>query len=75
VIQRTQLLSDDAVVRIDEQGRYWLLNRRDRGWGEWGYWYRSLDEIHAAWAVEIGPLAEDEHGPYWPAPRARGGGR
>ncbi len=27
---------DELVIRVDEDGRPWLMNRPDRGWGEYG---------------------------------------
>jgi site-specific DNA-methyltransferase (adenine-specific) len=66
----TRPLTDDGVIRRDEQGRWWLLNRRDRGFGEFGYSFASLEELLAAYAVTPGAEAQDEHGTYRPAPRA-----
>lgn len=30
-------LGDEILVRLDEEGRPWIMNRPDRGWGERGF--------------------------------------
>jgi hypothetical protein len=55
-----------GVIRRDDRGFWWMMNRRKRGWGEFGYAYRQLADLERAWCVQAGPERSDEHGSYWP---------
>jgi len=52
--------------------RMWLLNRRDRGFGEFGYWFESWDELFRHFDVRVVDHGQDEHGPWWSVEPARG---
>ena len=53
-----------TCVRMLGDGKPWLLNRPDRGWGEYGHPLRSLDRAAEALALARGALRwrRDEHG-------------
>jgi hypothetical protein len=53
-----------AVVREDADGRAWLMSRREGGWAEFGYPYRTWGDLLAAWDVILGNRGHDEHGAY-----------
>lgn len=48
-------------------GKPILLNRRERGLGEFGYTCDSWDELFRMFAVYITEHGVDEHGPWWAA--------
>jgi hypothetical protein len=48
-------------------GKPILLNRRERGLGEFGYTCDSWDELFRTFAVYITEHGVDEHGPWWAA--------
>lgn len=60
---RTSIMAP-TVVRRDPGGQLWLMNRRAKGWGEFGYPHDNEAELLLRWRVRLGPWTEDEHGPY-----------
>lgn len=73
----TPLLAPSVgVLRREPHGPHkgwWLMNRRDRGWGEHGRRLRHLGELRAQYgcALVVGEgdriaSRQDEHGIYWP---------
>lgn len=56
----------NTVLRRDERGRVWMMNRPDRGWGEFAVPFESEDDVRVRYAVLIGEWTEDEHGPMAP---------
>ena len=59
---------DLDLVRISAEQRddgVWLLNRRDKGWGEFGFKLRDWDELFRRFNVRVTAAGSDDHGPYW----------
>lgn len=55
-----------AVVREnDTDGSVWILNRRDRGWGEFGYRYNDWADFVQSENLFLGSRKSDEHGAYF----------
>lgn len=50
-----------TVIRPDESGRWWLMNRKADGWGEYGIPYDSIRELVAVWSIAIVGLGSDRH--------------
>jgi hypothetical protein len=50
-----------TVVRSDNDGQWWLMNRQQGGWSEFGYPYPSLRELCADWSIMFVGLGCDEH--------------
>ncbi len=46
-------------------GGWLLMNRKDRGYGEYALPFPTLDAIRQAFAIILGAYGKDEHGPYW----------
>ncbi len=63
--KRPTRLLGTGVVRFDEKGRPWLLNRRDRGWGEFGVYLDDWDDLFRRYNVRITAHGTDKHGPWW----------
>ena len=53
-----------GFVRFSATGIY-ILNRRERGFGEFGYRCDSWDELFRDFDVCVTGHGEDEHGPWW----------
>lgn len=49
----------------------WLLSRRERGFGAFGFRLDSWDELFRHWGVRVTGHGEDEHGPWWSVENAR----
>lgn len=64
--KRASVLSDVGCIRVQEDGCPWLLNKRENGWGSFGYEYPSWAALMDAWDIAVGAPAADEHGTYWP---------
>lgn len=63
-----------GCVRFDEQGRLWLLNKRESGWASWGVICDGWDDLFRRYAVVITATGKDEHGLWWIAePYTKGG--
>lgn len=65
------VLYTPTVAREDEEGRVWLMGRREGGWAEFGYPYRTWGALLASWDVSVGARGRDENGTYFnisPAP-------
>lgn len=56
----------DTVVRRDQGGSLYLMNRQHRGWGERAIPVRSVDEVEVFYAVEVGEWQRDEYGEFAP---------
>lgn len=55
-----------GVVReFPSDGSVWILNRRDKGWGEFGYRHSSWAEFVQHENVFIGRCLVDEYGAYF----------
>ena len=50
-----------TVIRISERGKWWLMNREDRGWGECGIRYDSAKELFADWNIVVVGCRRDKH--------------
>jgi len=46
-------------------GAIWLLNRRDRGFGEFGVRVDSWDELFRHYDCRVTEHGEDDHGQWW----------
>lgn len=55
-------LGSATVIRWDEHGSPWLMNRADKGWGEFGLPYPSLWSIAKTWRMVFIGSGRDEHG-------------
>lgn len=55
-------LLQGSVIRWDERGKPWLMNRADRGWAEFGLPYPSLWAIAKTWRVAFIGGGHDKHG-------------
>ena len=54
-------LFEDTVARYDEDREtWWLMNRPDKGWGEYGV-PMSLREIRKTYNVHFGEFGRDEY--------------
>lgn len=54
-------LFEDTVARYDENHEtWWLMNKPDKGWGEFGI-PMSLREIRKTYNVRFGHFGRDEH--------------
>lgn len=51
-----------GFVRWDGQGQMWLLNNRERGFGEWGVMLDDWDELFRRYSVRVTGAGADEHG-------------
>jgi hypothetical protein len=51
-----------TVIRWDNHGSPWLMNRPDRGWAEFGMPYPSLWTIAKTWRVIFVGTGHDAHG-------------
>lgn len=60
-------LFQSTVARpaVGPSGGWLLMNRQDRGYGEYAFPYPSLDAIRRAYAIVLGCAGRDEHGFYW----------
>ena len=54
-----------GCVRFADDGRLWLLNRREGGWASWGVPCTGWDDLFRRYAVRITEHGTDEHGAYW----------
>ena len=61
---------ETSVVRVDENGLVWLLARKDKGWGEFGYVYTSWAHLRLAWNVQPSEAKQDQAGTYYEATTA-----
>lgn len=68
---RRRLMSDASVIREDEQGRVWLLSRRDGGWAEFGLPYDSWADLLLDWELVVERWSSDEHGRYYTVSKAQ----
>ncbi len=41
---------------------WWLMNRPDKGFSEYGIPYSNLTDIPARWAILFGDVGQDQHG-------------
>lgn len=63
-VQRRLLPGQQGCIRFDGNGQVWLLNRPDKGWGEYGYSYPSWPHLMRRWALVVVRLDCDAHGPF-----------
>jgi hypothetical protein len=54
----------ESGIRLDSAGRFWLMNRLDDGWGEYGVPYSNLREIAKSWRLWFVGWSVDRHGPF-----------
>lgn len=45
--------------------KIWLLNKRKRGWGEYGREFRGWDELFRTFDLLVTGTGTDEHGLWW----------
>lgn len=57
----TVKLFQDTVVRIDNRGTLWLMDRPEGGWSSFGYPFKSLRDIAKIYAIHFVGLSRDEH--------------
>jgi hypothetical protein len=62
--RRPVKLMGTGYVRFATDG-LWVLNRKERGFGEFGYRYESWDEMFRDLDVRITEHGTDEHGAWW----------
>lgn len=55
-----------ACVRMCHglNGEVWLLNRPDKGFGEFGYPHKDWADLMQRWDLVVVGICTDEHGPY-----------
>lgn len=70
--KRRTPLGDSCVVREDEDGEVYLMNKQDGGWSEFGYRYASWAALFREWDIVVGFERADEHGSYWPVTPVHG---
>ena len=51
-----------TVIRCDEHGLPWLMNRAGKGWAEFGMPYASLWSIAKEWRLVFIGSGHDDHG-------------
>lgn len=54
-----------GFVRFDDWGTLWLLNRQDRGFGEWGISFEDWDVLFRRYDVRVVEHGSDAHGMWW----------
>ena len=54
-----------TVVRLDERGHAWLMNRKDRGWAEYGVCYKSVWALARHWKLIFVSIGNDTHSRYY----------
>jgi len=54
-------------IRATGAGDFWILNRPDNGWGEFGYLYPSFASLLEEWQVVVIDWRLDKTGYYWVA--------
>jgi hypothetical protein len=57
-------LHEPGIIRIDDQGRPWLMNKQKRGWGEYGLWFKDWPTLMKFWDIQVTGTGTDEHGQY-----------
>lgn len=62
--RKAQLLGP-GYVRFTEGGEMWLLNNRERGFGEFGLRLDDWDELFRRFNVRVTRHGTDEHGAWW----------
>lgn len=55
----------DGCVRFDSDGTLWLLSGCEKGWGAFGYWFRSRDDLFREFDVRVKSHGVDAVGAYW----------
>lgn len=71
--ETVRLIAPSLAVLRYRRGWWWLLNKRDKGFGEFGYRLPHLGALRAAWGcVPVGKESAagimgygDEHGVFW----------
>lgn len=55
-----------GCVRVDDQGRWWLLNHRETGWSSFGFCGQSQTNLEAKHHIRVALDArEDAEGVYY----------
>jgi len=54
----------ETVVRFGTNGSAWLMNRKDRGWGERGQKYESLTALAHRWRLRFTGVGRDSAGAF-----------
>jgi hypothetical protein len=52
-------------------GKVWVLGSREKGFGAFGYWFDSWDQLFRTFDVVVTGHGVDEHGPWWSAENAK----
>lgn len=52
------------TIRPDTQGRWWAMNRREKGWASFGYPHAFLGDALDWFGVRLVGFGRDEHGLY-----------
>lgn len=55
------ILFSPTVIRIAADGSFHLMNRKLRGWGEFGYRYNNIWEVARYWRLAFIEMGRDEH--------------
>ena len=71
---RQRILGHETVIRQQHpdfappdphQSWWWLMNKPDKGWAEFGYPFRTLDGIAKTWRLIFIEPGRDEHSFFW----------
>lgn len=60
---KLQAFTNQVMVRIDNHGKFWLMNKPEDGWNSFGYpviWSWIMDQL-PEWKLGS-ELGEDQHG-------------
>src|ERR1700733_9139391 len=50
------------TIRVDEKGRWWAMNHREKGWASFGYPFEFLGEALDYFGFVPSSFGTDEHG-------------
>lgn len=53
-----------VTLRCDARGRWWALNRPDKGWAEFGYPFAFLGDALDSFEARLVSFGTDRHGLY-----------
>ena len=56
------LFGTHGVVRKDDNGRFWVMDREEEGWASYGVPYNSLRQIVNSYNLKFISIEKDSHG-------------
>ena len=56
-----KLFGETVIRRDDAKDLWWIMNKPDKGWGEFGFAYNSLGALFREWNVLVVDFAKDTH--------------